>query len=151
LQTWSRVKTLALTVLLWGAVAPASSFDYDWRSAEKEMTGDLCDSEDKDFDGFRYSAHIPHCKRNVDRDTKREVAHSFGIYDNYHRFEIDHYIPLSIGGSNGLDNLWPLPVRVARAKSQLEGEIHQQVVKGELNQDQAIQKVKSWKQLLSLE
>lgn len=155
MQAWSSVKTLALTVLLLGAVVPqnslASSFDYDWRSAEKEVSGELCDPNNRDFDGYRYSAHIPHCKRNVGKETKREVAHQFGIFENYHQFEIDHYIPLSIGGSNGLDNLWPLPTKVARAKSQLEGEIHKQVVAGELDQEQAIDKVKSWKRLLSLE
>ncbi len=150
------VRKLGLTLLLslagftaqlgWSSVHP-----YDWRSAEIQMEGDLCDTADKDFDGFRYQAHIPHCRRNVSHETKREVAHSFGIFDGYEKYEIDHYIPLSIGGSNELDNLWPLPVPVARAKSELEGRIHQEVVRGEISQDQAIERVKRWKEFIRLE
>lgn len=118
---------------------------YDWREAEQRMQGDLCDTQDKDFDGFRYQEGIPHCRRNVTPETKRSVANDFGIFDGYQDYEIDHYIPLSIGGSNEVENLWPLPVPVARAKSALEGKIHEQVKEGALTQDQAIERVRNWK------
>jgi len=150
------VRKLGLTLISFLTLAIASRgfasiHPYDWRSAENQMVGDLCDTADKDFDGFRYDAKIPHCRRNVSHETKREVAHSFGIFDSYEKYEIDHYIPLSIGGSNELENLWPLPVPVARAKSELEGKIHQEVVQGELSQEDAIERVKSWKRFIHLE
>lgn len=148
-----RLTVLALTLSVF--LAPESrcfaSINYDWRAAEHKVTGDLCDTADRDFDGFRYQEKIPHCKRNVTVETKRAVAHDFGIFDGYEKYEIDHYIPLSIGGSNEPANLWPLPVPVARAKSDLEGKIHQQVIAGELSQDQAIERVRSWKKFIQLE
>ncbi len=150
------VRKIGLTFLTAGCLLQASASwamsgpDFDWLSAEARMTGDLCDTADRDFDGFRYQEKIPHCKRNVSIETKRQVAHEFGIFDNYHDFEIDHYIPLSIGGSNEPANLWPLPVPVARAKCELEGRIHTQVVKGELSQAEAIERVKSWKSFIKL-
>jgi len=121
---------------------------YDWRSAENKVHGDLCDTSDRDFDGFRYGQHIPHCRRAVSHEMKRFVANNFGIHDNFHNYEIDHYIPLSIGGSNAPENLWPLPVPVARAKCELEGRVHLEVVRGEITQEQAIERVKNWKTFL---
>lgn len=150
------VRKMCLTLGLLGALAAladngASSVDtYDWRSAESRMNGDLCDTQDKDFDGFRYKESIPHCRRNVSLELKRFIANGFGIYDNYQGYEIDHYIPLSIGGSNEPENLWPLPVPVARAKCSLEGKVHEEVKEGKLTQEQAIERIRNWKSFINL-
>ena len=154
MQLIARKSVLALLAALiaapvtfsWGSIVT----QYDWQEAEKKVTGDLCDTQDKDFDGFRYQESIPHCRRNVAPETKRLVAQEFGIFEDYDQFEIDHYIPLSIGGSNEVANLWPLPVPVARAKSALEGKIHEQVKEGALTQEQAIERVRNWKSFINL-
>lgn len=147
LKTWFALGLMACLGLA-SSVQAMDSNGYDWRSAEVRVQGDLCDTADHDFDGFRYQEHIPHCRRNVSHETKRAVANQFGIFDNFQNYEIDHYIPLSIGGSNSTDNLWPLPVPVARAKCELEGRVHQEVVRGEISQEQAIERVKEWKKFL---
>ncbi|MFM8268744.1 MAG: HNH endonuclease [Pseudomonadota bacterium] len=150
------VRKIGLTLMTAGCLLQTSwswamvGAEFDWRSAESRMAGDLCDTADHDFDGFRYGEKIPHCRRNVSIETKRQVAHDFGIFDNYQDFEIDHYIPLSIGGSNEPANLWPLPVPVARAKCELEGRVHTQVVKGELSQEKAIERIRGWKEFINL-
>ncbi len=108
--------------------------------------GELCTPDDKDFDGYRYPSQIAHCRRNVSRREKIAVGASYGVsIDELHLYEIDHYIPLSIGGDNSPRNLWPLVKKVARAKSVVEALVYQAVAKGELNQDEAIEVIKAWR------
>lgn len=50
--------------------------------------------------------------------------------------EVDHLVPLELGGSNDLKNLWPQPddPRPGDAeKDQLENELHHQVCAGKLS------------------
>ena len=48
--------------------------------------------------------------------------------------EIDHLIPLTVGGSNDLANLWPQPYGVpgAHQKDVLENKLHAQVCSGKM-------------------
>lgn len=71
-------------------------------------TGSLCSLDDPDFDGVRYSEQLPHCGRNVSLSLKKVVYESYGLgYNPDKAYTIDHLIPLSLGGSNHQDNLWP--------------------------------------------
>lgn len=49
--------------------------------------------------------------RNVTAATKRDVYQQYGI--SYPQpsgsYEVDHFIPLELGGSNDIKNLWPEP------------------------------------------
>src|ERR1051326_7936292 len=49
--------------------------------------------------------------RHVTRSMKKQVCASYGIPAERQNFEIDHLIPLELGGSNNLTNLWPQPYR----------------------------------------
>jgi len=46
------------------------------------------------------------------------------------RYKIDHLIPLELGGSNGMRNLWPQPIVDAARKDQVESELHAAVCTG---------------------
>ncbi len=72
--------------------------------------------------------------RDVSEATKKKVfgaysitAHPTGTY------EVDHLIPLELGGSNEIANLWPeaaTPTPGFHEKDKLENSLHQQVCKG---------------------
>ena len=50
--------------------------------------------------------------------------------------EVDHLIPLELGGSNDIKNLWPQPDNPRPGdgeKDQLENDLHARVCKGELS------------------
>lgn len=74
--------------------------------------------------------------RNVTPDVKRRVYAVYGV--KTHRpgdYEIDHLVPLELGGSNAVTNLWPQPYQGARnahQKDALEDRLHWLVCHGGL-------------------
>ena len=52
-------------------------------------------------------------------------------------FEIDHLVPIEIGGSNDRDNLWAQPIQQARIKDKLENQLHEEVCAGRLSLEDA--------------
>lgn len=69
--------------------------------------------------------------RNVSTATKNQVYAEYGIASHApDQYEVDHLIPLGIGGSNDIKNLWPQPTdpRPGRLeKDALEDELHQRI------------------------
>lgn len=57
--------------------------------------------------------------RNVTSTTRRKVIERYD-YSPIGEFEIDHLVPLSLGGSNDVTNLWPEPAPAFRVKDRLE-------------------------------
>lgn len=70
------------------------------------VPGDYCTTNDSDFTELRYKEQIPYCERNVTYERKRELYKQFNI-TNTKDYTIDHVIPLSMGGSNSDNNIWP--------------------------------------------
>lgn len=74
--------------------------------------------------------------RNVPRGEKKRVYAEYGIdpYGPGSPFEVDHLIPLLIGGANDIGNLWPEPFGTqpwnARVKDRLEDRLHALVCAG---------------------
>jgi hypothetical protein len=67
--------------------------------------------------------------RDVSYATEDYVAQEYGLSSHY-GYEIDHLIPLELGGSNSVRNLWPEPYDSpygATQKDGLEDYLHQQV------------------------
>ena len=76
--------------------------------------------------------------RNVPAEMKREVYEEYGITSHEPgNYEVDHLIPLELGGSNSIKNLWPESHRTlpwnAQVKDRLEGKLHELVCSGQLD------------------
>ena len=80
--------------------------------------------------------------RDVSTPTKVQVYAEYGV--SYPQalgaYEVDHFIPLEIGGSNDLTNLWPEPATPTpgfHQKDQFENFEHGQVCNGTISVDEA--------------
>jgi hypothetical protein len=76
--------------------------------------------------------------RDVPASVKRQVYAAYGIQTHAPReYEVDHLIPLELGGSNALTNLWPQSYQTqpwnARVKDKLENHLHDLVCDGKLD------------------
>lgn len=74
-----------------------------------------------------YSASV----RNVSRATKRRVDRAYGLRPG-HGGEVDHLIPLELGGANSTRNLWPERAPGAHRKDHLENRLHRGVCEGKI-------------------
>lgn len=76
--------------------------------------------------------------RAVPQEIKEEVYREYGITSHGRgEYEIDHLIPLELGGSNSIKNLWPESYRTlpwnARVKDRLENKLHELVCSGQID------------------
>jgi len=72
---------------------------------------------------------------------KREVYAEYGIEPNSGRYEVDHLIPLEIGGADVRENLWPESYDPqpwnAAVKDKLENYLHVEACAGHIPIEQA--------------
>ena len=81
-------------------------------------------------------------RRRVTTAMKAEVLAGYNIPDAESPFyEIDHLVPLAIGGANTVANLWPEPWAEAMQKDALEVELQRRVCHGLLSQAEAQREV----------
>ena len=77
--------------------------------------------------------------RSVSKTTKKNVYELYGISypPEEFTFVIDHLIPLELGGSNSIKNLWPQSVEEssvsAKMKDKVENLLHQKVCDGSIS------------------
>ena len=108
----------------------------------QETTGELCQIDDPDFQEYRYSEKIAYCKRNVDYQKRQEIYDAYRIPKHCrHRYTVDHFIPLSVGGSNDDKNLWPEHKIVKATRPNLELETYENLKAGKITQSEAILKI----------
>ena len=86
--------------------------------------------------------------RRVPAEMKREVYREYGIrVHGPGDYEVDHLVPLELGGSNSIKNLWPESHRTspwnAQVKDTLEGKLHELVCSGQLDIKTAQQAIAS--------
>jgi hypothetical protein len=96
--------------------------------------GDTFDVTTEDLCVPGYSKKV----RDVPAEMKREVYQEYGITSHGSGdYEVDHLIPLELGGSNSIKNLWPESHRTlpwnAQVKDRLESKLHQLVCSGQLD------------------
>lgn len=100
----------------------------------------------------RYPEQINYCERNVSSDTKNALISMYDRSLGYHiremnrgDFKIDHFIPLSIGGSNSKENLWPQHKSVYTITDPLEQLLSDKISAGKIKQAEAIRVIKEAK------
>jgi hypothetical protein len=69
---------------------------------------------------------------------KRQVCVNYGLLNCPHegKLEIDHLIPLELGGADAVDNLWPQPAKPVpgyKEKDKLENKLHELVCNGKIS------------------
>jgi hypothetical protein len=83
--------------------------------------------------------------RAVNEAVKNQVYKAYGIATRaLGQYEIDHFVPLELGGSNDIANLWPevsSPKPGFHEKDKVENFLHLQVCKGAMTLPQAQQKI----------
>ena len=106
----------------------------------EETPGHLCTTKNPDFKEYRYSEKIPYCQRNVNTDRKKFIYDNYKIAENErNQYTIDHLVPLSIGGSNEIKNLWPEHKNVKAERPTLEVDTYKALEAGEITQKDAIE------------
>lgn len=74
--------------------------------------------------------------RDVSIDVKREVYARYHVAYVRGEYEVDHFYPLELGGSNSIRNLWVEPYDVvwnAKVKDRIENRLHELVCNHQLS------------------
>jgi len=96
----------------------------------------FCTLGDRDFKEYRYSQRVPVCNRNVTYSLRKKIYRLYGVPKEFRKdYTIDHLVPLSLGGSNDIKNLWPQPKRQLTAP--LETKLYFKVKKGSISVQEA--------------
>jgi hypothetical protein len=129
---------LAFSTLL----PPIADASFPFTPHEEITTGSLCTTSDQDFREFRYKERIPYCKRSVSSSEKRKIYESYGVAVHCRKeYTIDHFIPLSLGGTNHANNLWPEHKSVKSLRKNLEFELFQKLEAGRITQQEAVEAI----------
>ncbi len=77
--------------------------------------------------------------RHVPRSERDAVFAEYGDPQDASLYTLDHFIPLNLGGSDAITNLWPEPVSApgSHEKDKVEDYLHQQVCSGAMSLDDA--------------
>jgi hypothetical protein len=78
-------------------------------------------------------------RRQVSRELRRRVFEAYGLppHEPSGAYEVDHLVPLELGGSNAMANLWPEPAPGFHDKDQVENTLHARVCSGAMTLDDA--------------
>ncbi len=112
----------------------------------KMTPGDVLEVTEADVCRSGYTKEV----RSVPRYIKKAVFMEYNLpYPPLPgAFEVDHFIPLELGGSNDIKNLWPEPAEPTpgfHEKDKLENHLHRQVCNGEITLKEAQELIrKDW-------
>ena len=149
-QKFKTLLAFTLTVLMAFSVSAGQvgSNKFPDNPDQNKTPGHLCENPDS----TRYPENIKYCERNVDTGLKNRIIAEYdkelgyGIRKmNRGDFKIDHFIPLSIGGSNDIENLWPQHKSVYKFSDPLELHVFELMQKGKIKQVEAIRVIKECK------
>lgn len=138
--------SLALLVLTVTATSYGQTLPFPFVPDPQQTQGSICNTRDPDYLERRYQEKIAYCARNVTSEEKAEIYDSYGVPENCRKgYTIDHFIPLSLGGTNRRDNLWPESKLIKSTRRNLEISLYKQLAKGEITQARAIQTIREAK------
>ena len=114
-------------------LAATSTFAADPILPDPMLTPGAVSTKDKTTICQRgYSKSVRHTSRQL----KHQVYVEYGIEKNTGHYEIDHLIPLSIGGADTRENLWPESRDIkpwnTEVKDKLESYLHVEVCAGRI-------------------
>lgn len=133
------VRSLLITILL---ISTFETQAYPLVPNPSMTPGSLCTRQHGDYAGDRYEARIPYCRRNVESQLKTQLYIAYGVpLECKGSYTIDHLIPLSIGGDNSAQNLWPEHRLVKATRPYLEQQVFEDLRDGRITQQQAIDRV----------
>ena len=138
---------LAVVFSLLAAPLATAAEPYPDRPDEALTPGSLCSEPGR----IRYREKIPVCDRSVDVPTKENIVKMYDALGyrvgaiGRHHFKIDHYIPLCMGGSNEVDNLWPQHLTIFALTDALEAACCDKMADGRLTQSRAIEYIREGK------
>lgn len=108
--------------------------------------GSICTEQSADFAEFRYQENIPYCRRSVSKALKEKLYRTYGIPESCRsNYTIDHFYPLSLGGDNQPQNLWPEHKTIKATRSNLEMALYTQISRGLILQAAALTQVRDAK------
>ena len=135
-------KWLIIGLFLGGFSASADQELFPTKPDPDVTVGDYCDEQDPDFVGYRYEDKVPYCIRKVSRHRKTRVYNQYHVPEDCRvEYTVDHYIPLFMGGSNEVANLWPEHRRVKATRQNLEQQLYLELRNGHITQSRAIEVV----------
>lgn len=142
-----RVSVLLIAVLFSSLLSFAGQ-DFPLGPDLQTTPGSLC----KNSNVRRYPARIIYCERDVSSDLKRQLIKNYDEQLGFHirqmnrqDFKIDHFIPLSIGGSNESNNLWPQHKTVYGITDPLEQLLSDKISANKITQSEAVRVIKEAK------
>jgi hypothetical protein len=131
---WARFPLISVFVLglLAGAVRAAPRQDWPLYPDPVLTPGDFFpDVTVADACTPRYAT----VARSVTKSERNAVFAAYGDPQDASLYTLDHFIPLSLGGSNSVLNLWPEPVAVpgSHEKDKVEDYLHAAVCSGAIS------------------
>lgn len=140
------MKILLLICFIPQALNAAPRMRYPYSPDFSLTPGDLCQIPSE----YRYPERIAYCERDVNFWQKeivfinyRKIGYSLSGERN--KYKIDHFIPLCLGGSNELTNLWPQYFTVSEKTDPLEPIACAALAKGKITQREVIDLIMSAK------
>lgn len=133
---------MKIAVTLFLLFASLQTMAYPLNPNPQTQPGSLCNRQNPDYAGDRYPEHIAYCRRNVDSGLKKALYDAYAVPEQCRsRYTIDHLIPLSIGGDNSPENLWPEHKLVKQTRPQLEQQVFEDLRDARITQQEAINRV----------